>query len=111
MNIESNDRVVCIDDRFDPSIIPLYTALPVKDRVYVVRDVILGATPNLPKQKSEGAVRLLLVGLNNPESRPGIERGFNAERFRKLEEVQMEACAGAVQRFKDAMSGVQSLAA
>ena len=35
-------RVVCIDDKFHASIAKMFAQLPVKDRVYTVRDVYLG---------------------------------------------------------------------
>jgi hypothetical protein len=79
-------KVVCVDDKFPPAVQQLYTALPVKDSVYVIRNVLIG----LNWKSEPGEVCLYLVGLNNPRSSkpPFPERGFNSERFRPLEEVQ-----------------------
>ena len=84
-DIEVGNHVICIDGKFRPDIIALYDALPVENQQYVVRDVLLGQTP-MPK--SEGTARILLVGMRNPEVRPGVERGFDARRFRKPEEIK-----------------------
>ena len=84
----TGQKVICVDDRFPPGTTALYTALPVKDRVYVVRNVIIGVN-----WKAEpGEVCIYLVGINNPRSTapPFPERGFNSERFRPLEEQQAQ---------------------
>ena len=86
-NFNVGDKVVCVDDKFPPDIGKLYDALPVKDITYVVRDIRLGINLTL-----EGDVSVLLVGLVNPkaESKANLERGFRADRFRPLEEIQKE---------------------
>jgi hypothetical protein len=86
-NFNVGDKVVCVDDKFPPDIGKLYDALPVKDVTYVVRDIRLGI--NLLMQ---GDASVLLVGLVNPkaESKANLERGFRADRFRPLEEIQEE---------------------
>ena len=38
-------KVVCVDDRFAPTVAALYTALPERGKVYEVRDVRLGVRP------------------------------------------------------------------
>lgn len=77
-----------MDDVFGEYVRKLYTSLPKRDSIYVVREVQLGVTPI--KGKFEGAVCVLLVGLVNPkaESRAARERGFNSERFRSLDTVK-----------------------
>jgi len=83
----TGQKVVCVDDVFPPAAKRLYLALPVKDRIYVVRQVSLGVN-----WKAEpGEVCLLLVGLHNPRSTkpPFPERGFNSERFRPLNENEI----------------------
>jgi hypothetical protein len=82
-------KVVCVNDRFDPDIAKFYIALPKKDVVYVIREVKIGVSP----AGSPGEVCIYLIALNNPRSNepPFPERGFNAERFRPLDEVQEEA--------------------
>ena len=86
-NFGVGDKVVCVDDKFPPDISKLYTALPVKDVTYVVRDIRLGINLTL-----EGDVSVLLIGLVNPkaDSKANLERGFRADRFRPLEELQNE---------------------
>ena len=86
-NYGIGDKVVCVDDKFPPDISKLYDALPVKDTTYVVRDIRLGINLTL-----EGDVSVLLIGLVNPkaDSKANLERGFRADRFRPLEELQNE---------------------
>jgi hypothetical protein len=88
LNYGIGDKVVCVDDKFPPDISKLYTALPVKDSTYVVRDIRLGINLTL-----EGDVSVLLIGLVNPkaDSKSALERGFRADRFRPLEELRNEA--------------------
>lgn len=81
-------KVVCVDDRFPPQVALFYDALPKKDVVYVIRNVSIGVN-----WKGEaGEVCLHLVGLVNPKSEkpPFPERGFNAERFRPLDEMKTQ---------------------
>ena len=86
-NYGVGDKVVCVDDKFPPDISKLYTALPVKDSTYVVRDIRLGINLTM-----EGDVSVLLIGLVNPkaDSKANLERGFRADRFSPLEELRNE---------------------
>jgi hypothetical protein len=79
-------KVVCVDDVFHPAVAKFYLALPKKDVVYVIRRVSIG----ISAQGDPGEVCLHLIGLNNPKSSksPFPERGFNAERFRLLDEKE-----------------------
>jgi hypothetical protein len=79
----SGTKVVCVDDLFPASILNYYTNLPLKDRVYTIRDVEVGV--GIDGQAGEIAVTL--VELINPvsEKHPHRERGFKVERFRELE--------------------------
>jgi hypothetical protein len=97
-NYGIGDKVVCVDDKFPPDISKLYTALPVKDSTYVVRDIRLGINLTL-----EGDVSVLLIGLLNPkaDSVAGLERGFRADRFRPLEELRNEQKAGKPEEEKE----------
>lgn len=81
-------KVVCVDDKFPPAANRLYKNLPKKDVTYVIRGVVLGVN----WKRQPGEVCLYLIGLHNPRSTvpPFPERGFNAERFRPLEEIQEE---------------------
>ena len=79
-------KVVCVDDKFPLEVSKFYTALPKANQVYVIRQVSIGVN----WKGEEGEVCLLLVGLTNPRSTvpPYPERGFNAERFRPLDELK-----------------------
>ena len=90
MNV--GDKVVCVNDGFDPEVAKLYAALPKKGVVYVIRDIRIGIQPDC----RTGDVSLLLVGLVNPraESRSALERGFSASRFRRLDEAKAIASRG-----------------
>ncbi len=74
-------KVACVDDQFPLGIGKLYTALPKKDVIYTVRDLL----PGVSLSNSEGETALYLVELVNPANRHGIEYGFNAERFAPLQ--------------------------
>ena len=79
----SGTKVICVDDRFPPEILIYYTNLPLKDKVYTVRDVEVGVGLN----GEAGEIAVTLVELANPVSEvpPHRERGFKVERFRELE--------------------------
>ena len=95
-------RVVCVDDVFPGAIREFYTALPVKGRVYTVREVSLGREKLavvkdgkiVPNGASDAGVtvRILLHELVNPLDpfHGRAELGFNAERFREIEEEHAE---------------------
>src|SRR6478609_1391133 len=82
----TGQKVVCVDDRFPLGIAKFYSALPKKDVVYVVR----GTTVGIGLDGTEGEICVYLVGLVNPCSKtpPHRERGFKAERFRPLDELE-----------------------
>lgn len=84
-------KVVCIDDYFAPEIAALYQTLPVENTTYVIRTIHEGNS--LDDGRPQKATVLLLVGLTNQSpAKPGAkERGFNAKRFRPLEELRDEA--------------------
>lgn len=89
LNYSTGDKVVCIDDQFPLGVEKLYDQLPVKDKVYVVRDIRLGISLDC----KSGAASILLIGLVNPNanSKAALERGFNSDRFIKLSERQDSA--------------------
>lgn len=76
-------KVVCVDDRFPTEILLYYNSLPIKDKVYLVRGMGVGISPD----NQPGEVVVYLKGLNNPCSTkpPHPERGFAQHRFRELE--------------------------
>ena len=74
-------KVACVDDQFPLGIEKIYTALPKKDVIYTVRDLV----PGVSLQNTEGETAIYLVELVNSVNRHGIEYGFNAERFAPLQ--------------------------
>lgn len=101
--MEVGKKVVCVDDVFSATIRQLYRELPVKGGVYTVRETSLGRDKFVhlekgvfkPGEASESVtVRILLHELHNDidfTHKHGQELGFNAERFRELEEAVWEA--------------------
>ena len=74
-------KVVCVDDSFPAGINDVYNALPVKDRVYIIRDVVPGWDFKLKEQMA-----IYLVELVNLPNEHGIEPGFKIDRFREVDE-------------------------
>src|SRR5476651_695789 len=85
-----NQKVVCVDDKFPLGIEQLYNQLPVKDQIYVIRDIV----PGQSLSGSEGEVAVYLIGLVNPTNKVGVERGFNAERFAPLSYKEVDDAVG-----------------
>ncbi|MEM1442873.1 MAG: hypothetical protein AAGF67_11065 [Verrucomicrobiota bacterium] len=95
---QQGQRVVCIDDSFEPWVYDLFKALPKKDSVYTVRSVKPGRSnpqflvdedANLSIGAAEYDILLLLEELVNPDDPHSTiqqELGFRAERFAPLEE-------------------------
>lgn len=78
-------RVVCIDGKFPIDASKYYVAFPIEGVVYTIRSVSLGCN----WRGEAGEVCVHLREIINPKSSksPYPERGFNAERFRPLEEI------------------------
>lgn len=91
MNISIGQKVVCVDAKFDAVAHELYTQFPMRDEIYVIRDVRLGIQTDC----KTGDVSVLLIGVVNPyaNSRSGQEYGFRADRFRPLEDIKAEHVA------------------
>ena len=87
--MRSGSKVVCLDDRFPTDILVYYNSLPIKDRVYVVRDMGIG----IGLDGQPGEVVVYLQGIENPGSSvpPHAERGFAQHRFSELEPPAEEA--------------------
>ena len=81
--VRVGSKVVCVDDRFPPEILIYYNDLPLKDRVYKVRDMGVGLSVN----GEPGEIVVYLEGIENPKSAkpPHPERGFAEWRFREIE--------------------------
>jgi hypothetical protein len=90
----TGQKVVCVDAKFPAWVYGLYDQLPTEGTVYVVRGLTIGATFNgdVPTQANrvEGEIAIYLIGITNPKSEtaPFMERGFNAIRFRSLDEMK-----------------------
>jgi hypothetical protein len=81
-------KVVCVDDKFPLEVNKFYVALPKAGKTYTIRSVTVGVN-----WKGEpGEVCVHLREIINPKSStpPYPERGFNAERFRPLDELPPE---------------------
>jgi hypothetical protein len=99
---QTGQRVVCINDDFEPWVYDLYRALPKKNKIYTVRAIGVGRSnpkfgltedANLQIQSAEVDFLLLLKELTNPDdphSSVTQELGFRAERFAPLEEDDIE---------------------
>ena len=87
--MRSGSKVVCLDDRFPAEILVYYNSLPIKDRIYIVRDMGIG----IGLDGQPGEVVVYLEGLENPGSSvpPHAERGFAQHRFAELEPPAEEA--------------------
>ena len=95
---QTGQRVVCIDDQFDPWVYDLHKALPRKNGIYTVRALGVGRSnpsfaldeeARLHITSAEFDMLLLLEELHNPDdphSSIQQELGFRAERFAPLEE-------------------------
>ena len=82
--MKTGSKVVCTDDRFPTEIFIYYNCLPVKDRVYTIRQMGVG----INHKGEAGEIVVYLKELENPVSSkpPHPERGFAAWRFRELEQ-------------------------
>lgn len=95
---QTGQRVVCIDDQFEPWVFDLYKSLPKKNATYTVRALRPGkSNPQFALSKDaqlliSGAdfdILVLLEELHNPNdpfSTVQQELGFRAERFAPLQE-------------------------
>lgn len=94
----TGQRVVCINDDFEPWVYDLYRSLPRKDKVYTIRAV--GAGRSNPKFAIDDNAELKLTGAefdflvllkelingDDPHSSVKQELGFRAERFAPLQD-------------------------
>lgn len=86
-------RVACVNDTFPAFVKAIYKQLPVKGRVYTIREVFLGRE-KIVNGGDSATVGLLLEELTNPPD-PFVankqELGFSSERFAPLDELPAEA--------------------
>jgi hypothetical protein len=89
----SGEKVVLVNDGWPP-FIAMYDFVPIKHRVYTVRDVRLGRTKEKNSENPEDDCEVAITleeGKNGPDplcSGGLIELGFRADRFRKVDEIK-----------------------
>ena len=100
---QTGQKVVCINDDFEPWVYDLYRALPKKGRIYTVRAVGVGRSnpkftvdddAKIQMKEAEFDILILLQELLNPDdphSSVKQELGFRSERFAPLQEDTEEA--------------------
>jgi hypothetical protein len=85
-------KVICINDTFPEFVRAIYKQLPVKGKIYTVREVFLGRE-KIVKGGDTATVGLLLEELHNPPDpfhQGQQELGFSSERFAPLDELPAE---------------------
>lgn len=84
----TGQKVTCIDDSFPDWITLFYDELPVKGKTYTIRSIGVG----INHQGEEGEICVYLNEIKNGPmpNPPHPEFGFNAERFRPIDEVSEE---------------------
>ncbi|MGY8643850.1 MAG: hypothetical protein ACKVJU_22490 [Verrucomicrobiales bacterium] len=95
---QTGQRVVCIDDSFDPWVFDLYKSLPKKNSTYTVRTLKSGRSnpqfvvdddAKITVGAAEYDILILLEELHNPDdphSSIKQELGFRADRFAPMQE-------------------------
>lgn len=94
--MQVGQRVVCINDTFEPWVHEYYDQLPTKGETYTIRAMTLGRATLVGSEMAE--VRLLLEELHNPPDphhKGGEELGFRSDRFAPLEELEESESAEA----------------
>lgn len=99
---QTGQKVVCINDEFEPWVYDLYRSLPKKNRIYTVRAVGVGRSnpkftvnddAEIKLKTADFDILILLQELLNPDdphSSVKQELGFRSERFAPLEEETEE---------------------
>jgi hypothetical protein len=94
---ERGEKVVCVNDDFQPIHRTIYRALPRRDVVYTVRDCTLGRTRTGGADKGHSYLVLLVELVNGPDPymdpSSAEELGFKSDRFAPVihEEIGAEA--------------------
>lgn len=86
----SGDKVVLINDKW-PKQIVWYDEIPIKNKVYTVRDVRMARVKPIDSESAEVAITLVECK-NGPDPlfKELVELAFLAERFKKVDEVREE---------------------
>ena len=99
---QTGQKVVCINDEFEPWVYDLYRALPKKGRTYTVRAVGVGRSNPQFTVNEDAEIKLTgaefdllillkeLLNPDDPHSNVKQELGFRSERFAPLEEETEE---------------------
>jgi hypothetical protein len=99
---QTGQKVVCINDEFEPWVYDLYRSLPKKDHAYTIRSVAIGRSNPKFEVNDDAEIQMtdanydvlvLLEELINPEdphSSVRQELGFRGERFAPLASVDVE---------------------
>jgi hypothetical protein len=97
---DKGQKIACVNDHFSATIRRLYNQLPLKNRVYTVRDVRIGRLKVTSASSGDNAISFLVLleelrNPNDPYMRDGAgeEMGFRSDRFAPLEEVEEGAFA------------------
>ena len=97
---EVGQKVICIDDKFEPWVYDLYRSLPKKDDTYTVRAIQPGRSNPKFEVNDEAEIKMkdaqydILILLNelrnpdDPHSTVKQELGFRAERFAEAQEQE-----------------------
>ncbi len=95
---QTGQKVVCINDDFEPWVYDLYRSLPKKNDVYTVRSVGVGRSNPTFAVNDDAEIQLTgaefdmlillkeLLNPDDPHSTVKQELGFRAERFAPLQE-------------------------
>ncbi len=99
---KTGQRIVCINDDFEPWVYDLYRALPKKDKIYTVRAIGMGRSNPQFTVNDDAQIKLTgaefdflillqeLLNPDDPHSSAKQELGFRAERFAPLQEDNVE---------------------
>lgn len=102
----TGQRIVCINDDFEPWVYDLYRSLPKKDSIYTVRSIGMGRSNPQFALNDDAEIKLTgaefdflilvqeLINPDDPHSSVKQELGFRAERFAPLQEDEVEEEAG-----------------
>lgn len=80
-----NQRLVCINGKFDPGIFDIFAEIPKEGQYYTVRDIVPAQTFSL-----EPTCGVLLNEIVTKPNKHGIEPAWNPARFRELDELMNE---------------------
>ena len=98
----TGQKVVCINDEFEPWVFDLYRSLPKKDKVYTIRSISAGRSNPTFAVNDDAEIQLTgaefdllvllkeLINPDDPHSSVKQELGFRSERFAPLQTDEAE---------------------